>query len=620
MRLAERALRAYAPVVASDSSDVRLVDGQFSFESGIYGDRVRTIASQQLPTGIPRNGLAWLVNGTVRGGGITQRTGWNPVVQDAPWPLATFQGAFMLERDFGDPYIVLAIGGSLWRARVDTDNSVQDLSALFGPGLTMPPTEPQAYFAESAGLFLVWQAGDLATNPIFFWDDGSTLIGMRRSAGFIAVNNAGNEIPPATAMDFAQQRLWYAIGQRYIAGDINQSQVSGTAPFGYRDATLKVTENPVASGGDAFSVPTSAGNIRALRHSSNLDTQLGESQMFVFTRKAVYACVAPITRDDWTKATLDLMPLQKVVLTAGGTYAERSVVPVNGDLFFNAPPNGDIRSLTLAVRNFQQWGQVPLSRQENRILAFNDRSMLRFCSGCQFDNRLLEATRPQLTPVGVACQSILPLDFDLVATLTERQPPAWEGSAQGLLVLQLLSGDFGGRERAFAIVWSEAHSAIEIWELTNDSRFDNGNRIGTTIEFPALTWGNQNQLKELESFELEMSKMLGTVEFTLSYRPDFFPCYLPWRSWKVCSAANCSEVIDDPCDASGYPIEIFCESFRSTMVLPKPPPICISASGRPSNIAFQFQMKLSFRGYCEINSARAYAIPRSRPPFSGLVC
>src|SRR5262249_30127715 len=154
-----------------------------------------------------------------------------------------------------------------------TDNSVDDLSALFG-GLTMPPTEPQSYFAEAAGLFLVWQAGDLVTNPIFFWDDGASLIGMRRSNGFVGVNNPTNEIPPATAMDFAQQRLWYAIGQRYIAGDINQSQVSGTAAFDFRDATLKVTENPVATAGDGFSVPTSAGNIRALKHTSNLDTAL----------------------------------------------------------------------------------------------------------------------------------------------------------------------------------------------------------------------------------------------------------------------------------------------------------------------------------------------------------
>ncbi len=596
-----------------------MTDGQFSFVRGVFGDRIRTIATEVQPDGIPRNAISWMVNGTARSGALTQRTGWNPVVQNAPWGMPLFQGAWMYQRPFGDPYIIVALAGELWRIRVDTDNSVENLSVLFGPGLTMPPTEPQAYFAQ-AGIFLVWQAGDLTTNPIFFWDDGATLQGMRRSAGFIGINNAGNEIPPAQSMDFAQQRLWYSLGNRYCAGDIAGNQSSGTLVFNYLDSVLHVTENPVASGGDGFSVPTTAGNIRALRHTSNLDSPLGESQMFVFTRKAIYANSAPITRDDWTAATNNNQPLQKVVLTAGGTFSERSVVAVNGDLFFNAPPNGDIRSLTMAVRNFQQWGQVPISRQVNRIIQFNDRSLLRLTSGCLFDNRLLEATRPFQTPVGVACQSIVPLDFDLIASVIEREPPAWEGNWQGIGMLQLLAGDFGGRERAFSITWSESNQAIEVWELTNDSRNDNGNRVQWQIEFPAYTFGNPNGLKELETMEIEMSKMLGTVEFRAEYRPDHFPCFLPWRSWKVCTARDCTELIDDPCVDAGYPIEVFCESFRSTMMLPKPPPVCIAASGRPSTWGFQHQVRLTIKGYCQINSIRAYALPRERSAFQGIVC
>lgn len=606
--------------VPADSQ--RLVDGQYSFEKGVFGDRVRTIASQALPNGIPRSGLAWLVNGTVRGGGITQRTGWVPLVEGAPWS-GLFQGAMLLQRDFADPYILMAVAGELWRVRVDTDNSVDNLSTLFGPGLTMPPTIEQNFFTQ-AELFAVWQAGDLVTNPIFFWDDGGSLIGMRRSNGFVGVGDPTNEIPAASCMDYAQQRLWYAILRTYIAGDISQNLSSGTAPFDYRDSVLHVTENPVAVAGDGFSVPTQAGNIRALKHTANLDSALGESQMFVFTRQTIYACTAPITRTAWTATTNNLQPLQKVVLTGGGTYAERSVVACNGDLFFNSPPLGDIRSLTIALRYFNQWGQVPLSRQENRILQFNDRALLRFASGCLFDNRVLQATYPVQTPAGPACQVIMPLDFDLVSTLTEREPPCWEGHWQGLQILQLLSGDFGGRERCFAIVWSERNQGIEVWEISSDRRFDRNAsgeaRVQWQIEFPAYTFGDMNGLKELDSLELEISKLLGTVEFKAEYRPDHFPCFLPWRTWKVCSAADCTQLMDDPCAASDYPVSLFCESFRSTMMLPKPQGMCIAASGRPSNIGFQFQVRLSVHGWCRVNSARAYAFPRQRGPYTGLVC
>src|SRR5262245_54686891 len=216
-------------MAAPGTSDLHIVDGQFDFVKGIFGDRVRAIASPVQPNGIPRDGLAWAVNATMRSGAITQRTGWNPVVQGAAWDTgALFQGAFMLQRDFGDPYIVLAIGGELWRARVDTDNSVDNLSSIFGPGLTMSSTEPQSFFTQGDDLFLVWQDGSLVTNPIFFWDDGATLIGMRRSLGFVAVNDPTNEIPAAGPMDYAQQRIWYALGTRYIAGDIINNQSSGT--------------------------------------------------------------------------------------------------------------------------------------------------------------------------------------------------------------------------------------------------------------------------------------------------------------------------------------------------------------------------------------------------------
>jgi len=600
---------------------IRMVDGQTDFVKGAFGDRVRTIASQSIPNGIPRNGVAWMVNATCRGGGLLQRTGWIPLVESAPWS-GLYQGGFLLQRDFGDPYLLLAIGGNLWRVRVDTDNSVDNLSSLFG-GLTMPPDAPQSFFAQ-AELFAVWQAGNLVTNPIFFWDDGNTLIGMRRSNGFVGVADPTNEIPPSVAMDYSQQRLWYARGRSYIAGDIVQNQISGTAPFGYRDSVLKVTENPVAIAGDGFIVPTVAGNIRALKHTANLDSALGESQMFIFTRQAIYACTAPVTRDDWTAATLNLQPLQKVVLTQGGTYSDRSVVAVNGDLFFSAPPNGDIRSLTVALRQFSQWGQVPISRQENRILQFNDRSLLRFTSGCLFDNRLLQATAPFRTPVGVACKAILPLDFDLVSTLFEREPPSWEGHVEGLSILQLLSGDFGGRERCFAIVWSERHQNIAVWEITADHKFDTNDggesRVTAQYEFPAYTWGDAFQLKELETCELWIDKMLGTVEFKMEYRPDQFPCWLPWRIWKQCTAKDCEQLTDSPCLAEGYPHTPFCESFRATMRLPKPPAVCIAASGRPSNIGYQFQMRLTVKGWCRIRGMLAYALKRDQQPFASLVC
>ena len=597
----------------------RQIDGQIDFSGGVNSAAVKTIVSGGFPSGLHRNQLAWLINGTVRGGGITQRTGWQPLVQGAPWS-GLYQGGYLYQPDYADPYLVLQIGGRLYQIRVDTDNSVTDLSTL--TGINNPPDVQEAFFSQ-ANQFLVIQAGDYTsatpTNPLF-WVDNLGITNLRRSNGFVGVNDPTNEIPPAGPMDFYMQRLWYAFGRNYAAGDISVNTTSGTIQFNYQDSVLHVTENPIPSGGDAFIVPTSAGNIRALAHASNLDSQLGEANLCIFTPKTVYTCAAPITRADWIAADNSNMPLQKVALVGGGSYSARGVVPVNGDLFFPSPPDGDIRSLIQAIRNFGAWGNVPLSRNENRVLDFNDRSLLRYTSGMEFDNRLWMTELPVMTPAGAGFRAVVPLDFDVISTLEERYPPAWEGVYEGLNILQLFEGDFGGRQRAFAVVWSDVSQEIQIWELTVTDRFENGqNRVRWVVEFPAYTWGDPFQAKELDTLELWVDKMLGTVDFAVYYRPDNWPCWIPWHAWNECTAKDCLEDVETPCSSEGYP-ETFCESFRATMRLPKPPATCIRPSKRPSTQFFQCQFKLVIKGWCRVRGILAHAYFRDDPPYEGIVC
>ena len=601
------------------ADELRLTDGQLTWVDGVDSSQVKTKAIPSLPNGVKPSQLAWLINGTVRGGGITPRASFQPLVQNQQWS-GIYQGGLMYQQDVGDPFLLLAIGGQLYQIRVDTDNSVRNLSTAF-PGMTMPSTVPQAFFTQTE-MFAVWQAGDLTTNPIFY--DFGTPSGrpetMRRSNGFVGVANPNNEIPPAGPMVHYAQRLWYAFFRSYCAGDIVQNQSSGTAPYNYQDSVLKVTENPVAYAGDGFSVPTVAGNIRALAFASNLDTALGESNLFVFTRRTIYANSAPITRDDWTKATFDLMPLQKVVLNKPGTYSDRSVVSVNGDLFFQSPPNGDVRSVQTSLRYYGQWGSVPLSTNERRATDVNDRSLLRFGTGIEFDNRLLMSALPTSTPVGVGHQALMPLDFDVISTLQERRAPAWEGVQDysgGPLILQMFEGDFGGRERAFAVVWSLSRQKIEVWEFRSDLRFDNGeNRITMVIEPPAYSFENPMALKELDSGELWFDMVYGTVDVKVYYRPDAYACWLEWTEFQVCSSKDCRELVDNPCVDNGYPQEPFCESDMATKTLMKPlSPINIPANARPATWGYQFQLRLVIKGWCRVRGMFLYSIPRMKQPY-----
>src|SRR5256885_5858484 len=263
-------------------SDVTITDGQMDWSGGVDSIKATTIQSRLNPNGLARNQLAWLQNATVRDGGITQRWGWQPLGTVMLHP-TLYQGGFLYEPDADNPYFIFSIGGRIIKVLPDDATHPVDLSAAFG--LTNPATQPRSFFCQ-AEKYLIIQAGDDLTLPLFW--DGTTL---RRSVGITNTavapgTNSVNEIPAATAMDYYMGRVWYAQFRTYSAGDIVGGP-SGTLANRFKDSVLNVTESPLVLGGDGFTVPTNAGNIRALKHSANLDAALGQGRLYIFTRKAI---------------------------------------------------------------------------------------------------------------------------------------------------------------------------------------------------------------------------------------------------------------------------------------------------------------------------------------------
>lgn len=593
-------------------------DGSFDFSGGVDSSKVTTVQSDLTPNGLRRNQLAWLDNATVRGGGINCRTGWENLFKLIATGL--FQSGYLYEpKDGSNPYLVVSISGLIYTARLDPPYTITLRS---GPATTNSITTDYGYMAQ-AEEFLIIQSGDGATLPLFW--DGSAL---RRSKGItntaVAPGTPGvNEIPAATAMDYFQGRLWYAQGRNYSAGDIVKGN-SGTAAYAFRDAVLNVTENPLCAGGDGFTVPSNAGNIRALKHSANINATLGEGNLYIFTRKSIYMQQVPVTRTDWIGADTNNGPRQEVVQIVNGSVNDRTIVAVNGDLFYQSLEPA-VRSLSVAVRNFQQWGNKPISANEDRALQFNDRGLMRFCSGIEFNNRLWEGILPKIATDGIniVSQAVAVLDFDLISSFDVTLPPAWEGMYEGLQILQLFKGDFGGRDRAFALVVSDVDNSIEVWELTIDQRFDRPtgltgpeNRVQWYVEFPAFTWGKEFELKKLDGGEMWIDKLFGTTEFTFYYRSDADPCWHLWFYTALCSAKNCVEDVHCP---SGYPLNLR-EGYRFPITFPAPPSPCDSMGVRPSSIGYQHQLRVVVKGWARIRGVILFAQPRERAQFEGMAC
>lgn len=426
------------------------------------------------------------------------------------------------------------------------------------------------------------------------------------------------ELPPAGPMDYYMGRVWLANGREYVAGDIVGGP-TGTGQYNYRDSVLKFYENTYIRLGGTFRVPTNSGNIRALKHPAVLDTAQGEGQLLVFTRDNIYSVNVVPTRAEWQNQE---EPIQRVVQINHGTTSDWSVAAVNGDLFYRSV-NG-INSLIQAVRYFNQWGNRPISVEEERAITLEDNALSIYASGICFDNRLMETALPEESDVGVIHKAILPLNFDLISTLGETLPPAWEGVSEGLDFLKILKGDFGGRERAFAFVRSrQAPNNIELWELTTDQLEDENSfgdsRIVWTFETPAFTWESPFQLKQLDTVELWVDRLYGTVDFVVQFRPDQHPCWEYWHKWQICNPRNnCEDPgVLLPCD---YPQQIYKPSYRATMVLPTPPSLCQVQNARPINFGYSFQFRVWVKGQCRIRGLLVHAFERDKAPYEHLVC
>lgn len=603
--------------MSGPNTSITKASGQLDFSAGVNSVKVTSQATQNNPNGMLPNELPWLINASVRDGGVSPRAGWHRIGM-VEGGTQLYQGGFMYcPVDGSNPYKILSIGGRIIKVSIDP-LTVTDLSAVFA--LSNPPNIQQAFFCQ-AEQFLIIQAGDGTTLPLFW--DGTTL---RRSIGItntaVAPGTPGiNEIPAAFSMDYYMGRLWYAQGRQYSAGDIVGGP-SGTLAYDFRDAVLNVTENPLVLGGDGFTVPSNDGNIRALRHNANINTTLGQGLLFIFTRRAIYSLQVPVTRGDWIAADSNNAPLQTVVQLVNGSVNDRGIVAVNGDLFYQSLEPG-IRSLIQAVRNFSQWSNTALSANENRVLQVVDRELMFACSGIAFDNRLLETTIPFETPVGVAHKALIPLDFIPISNFGSQAIPAWEGVYEGLNFLQLFEADFGGLDRSFALVYSSL-GEIELWELTQRSRFDvnafGESRVSWVIETPAFNWGNEFELKKLVSAELWVDRLWGTVQFSVDWRPDSDACWKHWHTWETCTARDCRDDVWNPCEDDGYPKDPFGDSYRATMTLPRPPEECALATGRPANIGYQHQVRIRIHGYCRIRGIILHAELMNRALYQGKVC
>lgn len=541
------------------------------------------------PNTLAPNQLAWLVNGTLRGGFARTRPAWKRCTLEFDASQSAvedglFQGASPFS--FANQ-LVLKVAGRFFSIDVSTFN-VNEITPDTGDN----PALRRAWYAEAED-FLTSQDGQSA--PLIY--NGAS---ARRANSHLGGDL--RELPTGTVMEYSQGRLGVvSTSQRsFTFGDLVYGP-TGTSTYGRRDALLKWTENDVIAEGGAFTIGMNAGRINAMRSPAQLDTSLGQGPLQVMTEIGSASVALPFDRTTWQSST---SPLQAVSLLGDGAVSDWATVNVNGDLWFRSLEG--VRSFAVARRDFGTWTNTDLSKEVERVLRNDDRNLLGWCSAALFDKRFLMTCAPyRVHGHGIVWRGLVVLNFNLLSGLTGDAPPVWEGLWTGLNILQIVSGVFSGVRRCFIFALS-TDDKIQLWELATDALYDNDGTddklIDWIMEMPAYNWKDGGwSLKQLEYADIWYDELSALTTFTARYRSDAHPNWNDWHTWTSCWAHETCGTAD--CIT---PVTLG-KGFRSRERLPTPPDVCSQHTNMPTRRGYEIQPRLEIKGPARVKKFRLFA-------------
>jgi hypothetical protein len=428
----------------------------------------------------------------------------------------------------------------------------------------------------------------------------SGLVSAKISIGFAVISQKTqpNQLPPGRMGAYVQGRNWVSniAGTGFFVTDLVGSS-SGTAQFNYRDAVLNWTQNTAT-----FQIPGGFGRIQGIIALAALDASLGQGQLQILCDNGIFTCSASTDATTWASTTTPI--LAPSVLGMGGV-GQNAMAIANADLLFKSG-DGTLRDLEMARQDFIKWARLPISREVNRAFDGENPDLFQFISATLADNRFLIGCQPVKSPLGVYCQGIVSLDFDITSSLQGKLPSVYDGVWTGLNVLQLISGMFNGVQRTFAFVANTAAGVIELWEITKDGLFDGDGTqpITWSFELPVLFHEVKNkgsfELCSLQDGEIYISELVGKASVKSWYRPDYDECWHKWYCFDICADSQSVQ-----------------PQYRSRLGIGKPPlEECDNPVGRPPNFGRFFQPRFEITGSLTFMAALFMATPEPQPKFA----
>lgn len=560
------------------------------FENSLLG-----VSSAVSPELLPDSQVAWAMNADFRGAKPGTRPSFAMRLQ---LPSGLVQGAEFFSVQGG--MLVASIAGRIYRIRVNGSVFGWEEIAL---GFVNSPIVKQVWMTQTVSN-LVIQDGQ--SDAIIY--NGS--VATRSDPG------AGG-VPRGRQMAYGNGRLWVAV-------DINEA-VAGDIQTNALGSELRFTEATYLTGGGKLLFPTGITGMAFIP----LTGQADYGALLVFGSEQTNSVRADITsRDDWGKVP----GFVANILRSVGAASQWSIVPVNQDLYWR-DSEGGIRSIRNALADEAGPGSAPISREVSRLTDYDSQQLLPFCSAVYSKNRLLMTSSPFLLPNGgVAWRDLISLDFAPLSTMGGKSQPAYNGKWNGLNVVKLAGGKFGGVNRAFAFV-TDNDGLNTLWELDCTSRADlviacdgtasipdgtsggvdfdtEEHPITAYIEYPRRNFGNPKVRKRLERCDVWLSGLDGEVGLRVEWRPDNSPKWLLWDEAETCAKTT------DPATNAPHVWKNLSLQYRPQFKTYTIPRTLLEVAKYAADVGFEFQIRLSWTGRCKIYKMMLYASLLEDPDYA----
>lgn len=562
-----------------------------------FSSQVGGMNSGISPSLIDPSQYAYGVNLTNRGGFLRTRPKFRQIAIDfagnsdaqAWFSSKPVSGQSVYQPLTTDSSIVVCAAGGRFFAFPVVGNSAQAFE-FTPPGNRNDQYQPITWFCQAAN-FLVAQNGE--DIPVIF--DGAN---GRRSN--ISTNN---EVPVGKQMAYVNDRLFVVLpdGREIAPGDLAYS--TPTSAITFTEVLL-----PASEGGQLLSIPLEIGAITGMAVTLQYGTATGQGPLLVCTDRAVSAINPIIQRSQWPT-----IQLQSIVLVGNG-FSSNGLAIVNGDVWGRSVDG--FRSFIQAQRTYNPyfggWGNTPQSREVQRIIENDDRTLLAFANMTYFDNRLLATVNPQNLGNGAGCyhEGLVALNFDNISSIQTKSNPGYDGLWTGIHPYGFCQGNFNGTQRCFMFCYFPDTQTNELWEITTDYGEDNDTTpIPASVESKSFSFQTPYNSKQLVMAEVFVDHIIGSVDFNLSYKANQYPCWVPWKSWTECAAVpDC--VTEGPSPAGCVQPVFQALQYRPRMEIGPPPNQCDPALNQILSRGYEFQVKLDWIGQARIRAVNLFTNQR----------